>query len=140
MKKILFSVTMIMILFAAATANAAGYFSLKGGLYDPELNYDTAYNLEAAIGIKVNPYFIIDIGGGYQFVEWKGSEELYGYKFESKDNYSLIPITLTFKGNYPIQDKVEIYGGGGVGYYFAKKKIEYTYSYPVYDDVVPSFS
>lgn len=102
MKKILFGITMIMILFATATANAAGYFSLKGGLYDPDLNYDTAYNLEAAIGIKVNPYFIIDVGGGYQFVERKSSAEFHWFKTETKVNYSLVPVTLTFKGNYPI--------------------------------------
>jgi outer membrane protein W len=133
MRKLIFGITMIMILFTAINANAAGYFSLKGGLYEPDMNYDTAYNAEVAIGIKVNPYFIIDIGGGYQFVEQEYSQAVSDDKLKWTENYSLIPITLTFKGNYPIQDKVEIYGGGGIGYYFARKEYGYEHTYTTYD-------
>jgi len=143
MKKILFGITMLMTLFAAVTANAGGYFSLKGGILDPRYGYDTGYNGEVAIGVKVNPYFIIDIGGGYYTTEKEIlNVQGYGYKYEMKETYSLIPITLTFKGNVPVgEGKAEIYGGGGLGYYLAKREYEekreepryrYTYYYPYY--------
>lgn len=145
MKKILFSITMIMVLFTAAAANAAGYFSLKGGIIDPSegYGYDTGYNGEAAIGIKVNPYFIIDIGGGYYTTEREILNiQVYDYKYESTETYTLIPITLTLKGNVPVgEGKAEIYGGGGIGYYLAKREYEekreytsykYTSYYPYY--------
>lgn len=112
---------------------SGGYLSIKGGLYDPDINYDTAYNAEVAVGIKVNPYFIIDIGGGYFRSEYKSEySDWFGSSIKEKLTYSLIPITLTLKGNVPLGGdnvsgyKVELYGGGGIGYYLAKKEYKYT--------------
>jgi outer membrane protein W len=142
MKKSLASifVTMILIILFSVTnafAQESSYFALKGGIFSPNSeekglkDFDTGYNIEVAYGYKVNPNFAIEAGIGKYSSEYSesGYVEVDGWLYPGSITLtaSAIPITLTLKGIAPLSyGKVELYGGGGIGYYLSTMEAKVT--------------
>jgi len=133
----LISISIVLALFISTTAYAQGssYFALKGGIFSPNSeeeglkDFDRGYNVEAAFGYKANPNLAIEAGIGYYSSEYSESGYVctwYGcYLADFTITASAIPITLTLKGIAPLAyGKVELYGGGGLGYYLATAEAE----------------
>lgn len=109
---------------SSAAAMETGYFSVKGGAFLPNSKgggsgnslqtFDSGYDAEVAVGFRPEPYAAIEIGTG--FYTASGTVTDAGSRSE-KTLYG-IPLTATAKAILDL-DKVELFAGAGVGYYFA---------------------
>lgn len=96
----------------------------ENGLKD----FESGDNIELAYGYRMSPNFALEGSIGKYKSEYGGSY-LFRITFSNegsvKATTSAMPITFTAKGILPLGDgKVEIYGGGGVGYYQTKVEWE----------------
>lgn len=99
------------------------YAGIKGGAFLPNGDseegldeFDTGFNVEAFAGMELMAPLAVEVAGGYYRA--KGSEG------EIDAVASAIPVTLTAKGNFNIMDQLTVYGGGGLGMYMAKVKVD----------------
>lgn len=131
MKRLLFGTIILCMLFSAVTVFAEGrsYVGVRGGIFIPNSDkedglgeFDTGYNIEAVFGYKVHRNFAIEGGLGRYSSDGEWSED--GVTIDA--TASATPITLTAKGIMPVgSGKVELYGGGGLGYYFAEAEAKF---------------
>lgn len=124
MRKLLLSG--VMTLFAVSTAAAEGsssYFSVKGGAFLPNgkesgaansLNsFDSGYNAEIAVGYRPESYAAIEVGTGM----YSASGTVTDSSARVQRTLTGIPVTATAKAILDL-DKLELFGGAGIGYYF----------------------
>ncbi|MBI4824001.1 MAG: porin family protein [Nitrospirae bacterium] len=147
MKKVIMAVITIFMAMLVATSvyaqDAKSYVDLKLGAFYPNQkedglkDFDIGPNIEADLGYKFNKNLAGEIGIGYirttaEFIYDPTTGE------KEEDTASAIPITLTAKGILPLAgDKVELFAGAGLGYYFTKVEAEYVYPpNPVFNDSV----
>lgn len=129
-------------LAAANVASAAGmYLSGKFGAFFPNNDTDglryfkTGLSGELAFGVKPIPYLAIEAGVGYYepkdakrtFDEYNSSSD---WSFEKDTiNIDVLPVTMTLKGILPLfKNRVEMFVGGGAGYYKASGQAKYYYT------------
>jgi hypothetical protein len=87
------------------------YLLLKGGAYGPnDLNTDTGFVGEIAIGHYFRPFLGLELAGGYMESSRNGP------------NLTVYPLTLAVKGRLPIP-VVKPYGILGGGAYFADLEV-----------------
>jgi opacity protein-like surface antigen len=107
----------------APGANLPNYLVLKGGVYSPEsgdlddVNADTGFNGEIAFGHYFLPILAVELGVGY--FESSGDRVPAG---PADVDLFAIPVTLNLKGAIPLGN-LEIYGLGGIGYYFTDAEV-----------------
>jgi opacity protein-like surface antigen len=97
----------------------------KFGAYFPSSNdldhFDsTGYNVEVAFGRYLMKNLAIEVGVGAIGL---GSDDVLGYNtvfgaYSYSDTLSIVPLTFSLKAVFPIGNKVEVYGIGGIGAYF----------------------
>ena len=97
-----------------------GYLSFKGGAYFPtgdlqDLDFDSGFNGEILLGMYVNKNLALEFGGGY-FKSDASFSDATG--FWEEDDMWVIPVIVNIKGVLPLKG-VELFGGGGLGLYFA---------------------
>jgi opacity protein-like surface antigen len=94
------------------------YLAIKGGVFLPNSetsglkNYDNGYNGDAALGIRFNNFFGIELGAGYIEAKMK--------KPFDDNKVKIIPITGNAILTIPLGSVVNLFAGGGAGYYMAK--------------------
>ncbi len=115
--------------FAAYAQEKVNYIVGKAGIYSPtgdldDLEFDTGFNGQIAIGHYFHKNFALEGGLGYAVTD----SSFGGLEWDAWT----IPITLTAKGVYPIADTVELYAGAGIGIYF----VQFEVSNRDYDDTV----
>ena len=106
-------------------AETAYYFAVKPGIYSQQTSdlkgFDTGFNGEIVFGSRPNPNFAGEMGVGYFTTKGKESEAgrvgAITYSATAKEEISVVPVTFTLKGIYPI-DKWELFALGGIGAYF----------------------
>ncbi len=131
-QKVLLAVVMFVMVFVAVPVFAgSGYIALRGGAFSPNSDeeglkdFDTGYNIEVAYGYKINPNFAVEGGIGRYSSEYEETVTIYGVDYSATATASAIPITVTAKGIIPLPgDKVEFYGGVGIGLYLATSEAE----------------
>ncbi len=111
----------IFILSAPATSFAEhkkwdGYLSFKGGAYWPtgdlqDADYGSGFNGEIVVGMYASPNLALEFGGGY-------FQTTASIVAAGDDKVWVIPVVAKIKGVLPLKG-VELFGGGGIGLYFA---------------------
>jgi opacity protein-like surface antigen len=100
------------------------YLTVKPGLYSPQTNdledFDTGFNGEISFGRQYNKNFAAEMGLGYFTTkgEQRSSGRVNGitYSATADEQITVVPVTLTLKGIYPI-NKWELFALGGIGAY-----------------------
>jgi len=130
MKKILAlsSVFLVAALIAVPSASAKGlpsnYMTLKLGGFFPQssdlddIDADTGFQGEIALGHYVAPGFAIEGGIGY----FKTEGGLTNTIVDFDEEFRVIPVTLSLRGQVPY-GMFEPYGFVGIGVYFVEDKI-----------------
>ena len=101
------------------------YFTIKGGIYSPESDdlegFDTGSALEIAFGHYFNRNFTLELGLGHLKTDaiFTGFDPPPLGDFVRDDEITIMPLTLTAKGLYPLNENLELYGLVGGGLYFA---------------------
>jgi len=130
--KRLFVITLcFLVIFAATTAAFAqeakkNYVELNLGVYLPTDNsvdnFDSAgFNGEVAIGRYITKNLAVEFGIGAFGL---ASDDVLGNDpggfgvFSYSDSITAVPFTLALKAVFPLSEKLEIYGKGGIGAYF----------------------
>ena len=124
-------VLVAMMCFVSVTAFAEqlnNYTTIKLGIYSPESSdlkddFRNGFNGEIAFGhywASFYPNLVYEIAVGY-FQTDTGQVTDAGVTGKAK--ITVIPVTWTAKGVYPL-GKGEFYGGGGIAVYFAKTKLD----------------
>jgi opacity protein-like surface antigen len=97
-----------------------GYLALKGGLFQPNSKddglkgFDDGYNAEVALGVRFAKMIGMELGVGY--MEAKGDG-----KAISKDaKVKTIPYTANLILTIPLGSALNLFAGGGIGYYTTK--------------------
>ena len=104
-----------------------GYITLKPGIYSPQssdlkdFDFDTGFNGEIALGLRVNPNFEVETGVGYFYTE---AEERFSGQFydltiagKAEANIYVIPIVVTLKAILPYK-QLDFFALGGIGAYW----------------------
>jgi hypothetical protein len=96
-----------------------GYLSFKGGAYFPtgdlqDYDFDSDFLGEILLGMYVNKNLALEFGSGYFKTDASYSD---GVSWEEDDVW-VIPVIANIKGVLPLES-VELFGGGGIGLYFA---------------------
>jgi opacity protein-like surface antigen len=126
------TVMLFLISFPALGAEKANYFAVKAGIYSPESDdledFDTGFNGELAIGRYFHPDLALELGVGYFETEatFQGSLPIVG-DYREEVEISVIPVTLSAKGIYPI-NSVELFGEIGIGVYFSNGESNITFT------------
>jgi outer membrane protein W len=111
----------------AFAVQPVNYATAKLGLYTPTKGdlkeIGSGFNGEVSYGHYFNPYIAGEIGVGYFSVDGDFSGTFIGVEVTEKDKLTVYPVTITGKGIIPFQ-KGELYGGVGLGVYFAKLESE----------------
>jgi opacity protein-like surface antigen len=110
------SLSVLLAVPATAAPPKPWYASLKAGVFLPNNDsdgldeFDPGVTIEGAFGFRPHRNFAAELG-----VAW--------YRAQSDDldiDLDVVPVTLTAKGILPLLgDRLELFGGAGVGYYFA---------------------
>lgn len=128
-------VSCLLIPVAVSSASAAdvgsGYFSVKGGSFLPNgkggsnslSGFNTGYNAEVAVGYRAEKYAAIEIGTGI----FSSSGTITNDDVSSKKSLYGIPVTATAKAILDLE-KLELFAGAGLGYYFAFIDNDMTFS------------
>ena len=121
-------VIMLMPLYAFGQENS-DYFALKLGQYSPTGDLDDAgigsgVNGEFVFGTYLLKNFSYETSVGY----FQTDETFTGFvsglgTVSEKNKIKVVPFLLTLKGHIPLK-AVELYGGLGIGFYFAKIYID----------------
>ncbi|MEW6670758.1 MAG: outer membrane beta-barrel protein [Thermodesulfobacteriota bacterium] len=100
----------------------SNYARLSSGFYQPtsdldKAGYDSGGDLAIAFGRYFGKHLVLEGGLGFLYTERDvvGNVPVAGFYVED-DSVSVLSITLTAKGVYPI-GRFELYGGGGIGGY-----------------------
>jgi opacity protein-like surface antigen len=119
---LIFAICEPQLVLAQGKANA---ISVKAGKYEPTDDIDDlglSGDLYGAISYNyyVSPRFALEFGiGKYDAEEtFTGFDPVFLDSFSEKDEVSAIPLTINAKGILPL-NWGELYGGGGLGIYFA---------------------
>jgi hypothetical protein len=122
-------VAIVFMLSAPATSLAEhkkwdGYLSFKGGGYFPtgdlkDLDFGSGFNGEIVIGMYTSKNLALEFGGGY-FRSTASFSDATG--FWEDDKLWVIPVVVNIKGVLPLKN-VELFGGGGLGLYFANIEV-----------------
>ncbi len=112
----------LMLPFSVFGQNSPNYYSVKGGMYEPTGDIEdlgTGQNFEITFGHYFNPNFAFEttIGKFETDETFSGFDPFLG-NWTEKDELSVIPITFSVKGVFPLETS-EIYLGAGLGYYVA---------------------
>lgn len=99
-----------------ATLKLGGFFPQSGDLND--IDADSGFNGEIALGHYVAPGFAIEGGLGY-FVTEGGLSSSFG-SFDEK--FRVIPLLFSLRGQVPY-GRFEPYGFVGIGVYFVEDKL-----------------
>ena len=109
------------------------YIAAKAGAYFPtgdldDLDFDTGFNGEIVYGYRFNPNFALEGGVGYfqsnSEVSGTITDPVIGTVTGTVDmDLWTVPVTVTAKGIYPI-DNVELFAGAGIGLYFVNLDLD----------------
>jgi OOP family OmpA-OmpF porin len=101
------------------------YFTIRGGIYSPESGdlegFDTGSAVEIAFGHYFNRNFALELGLGHLKTDavFSGFDLSFLGDFVANDEITIMPLTLTAKGVYPLGESLELYALAGGGLYFA---------------------
>ncbi len=101
------------------------YFTIRGGIYSPESDdlegFDTGSALEIAFGHYFNRNFALELGLGHLKTDatFTGFDPYLLGDFVENGEITIMPITLSGKGLYPLNENLELYGLVGGGLYIA---------------------
>ena len=113
-------------MFAFQGSAADNYFLLKGGMYSPQSNdledFDAGFNGEIAVGHYFNPNLALELGLGYAQTDASFIEYDMGYIYQMDVDIHMVPLTLSVKGIYPVNQH-ELYGLFGLGAYFTEAEV-----------------
>ncbi len=104
------------------------YASLKLGIYSPQSDdledFDQGFNGELGFGHYLTKNFAAEFGLGYFQTDatFTKTDATLG-SFVAKNEITVIPITLTGKGIYPV-GKLELFLAAGVGIYYAESEFD----------------
>lgn len=104
------------------------YASLKLGIYSPQSDdledFDKGFNGEVAFGHYLTKNFAAEFGLGYFQTDatFTNTDTTLG-SYVAKNEITVIPITLTGKGIYPV-GKLELFLAAGVGFYYAESEFD----------------
>lgn len=113
----------------ALAVQPANYATLKLGGYFPQSNdledFSNGFNGEIALGHRFSPMFAGEFGIGYfkTDADFAGFDPFIG-TFTETDELTVIPVTLTAKAVFPVGPNAELFGGAGIGVYFAKAEAD----------------
>jgi opacity protein-like surface antigen len=110
----------------------ADYFVLKAGMYSPHSGdlegFNAGFNGEIAFGHYFNRNFAAEAGVGYFNTGASASASISGIASASGNiNINVVPVVLTLKAIYPVQN-MEMYALGGAGVYMARVDGSVNYS------------
>jgi opacity protein-like surface antigen len=97
------------------------YVVARGGIYSPQTNdlngFDAGFNGEVAVGRYFDKNWVLE--GSIGNFETSGKKDLWLTPGSSPRtvHFSVVPVTVAFKGLILV-DKFEFYGLGGIGAYF----------------------
>lgn len=122
--RILIVLTMMGLLFIPSVGFSEGdnYFAFRGGQISPdESGYDSGTHIEAAFGSSISEGFIVEGAIGQYSSEYSDSgwDAFWGF-YSEVDEISVTYLSATFKRAMRPSDVLELYGGGGIGYYMAE--------------------
>jgi opacity protein-like surface antigen len=121
MKKAVLIFISVYFLVFASSAFAGDYFTAKIGPYFPEESaLDTGVNIEGAYGLDIYNMtgienLALEFGLGYYTAS--GDENYYGSKL--KYDFDVISLTTTAVYTLDLSGPFSLYGGGGLGLYYA---------------------
>ncbi len=104
------------------------YASLKLGIYSPQSedleDFDQGFNGEIGFGHYLTKNFAAEFGLGFFQTDatFTKTDATLG-SFVAKNEITVIPITLTGKGIYPV-GKLELFLAAGVGFYYAESEFD----------------
>ena len=129
-------IAVFVLVFAICTPSYA-YFGAKVGAFLPNddeeglEDFDTGYSIEGFYGYEFSPNFALEAGVGYYSSEYSESEydPYYDMNVDADVTVSAIPVTLTAKGTYALQQGFSLFAGAGVGAYFAMADFDVSEGY-----------
>ena len=104
------------------------YAALKLGIYSPQSDdledFDQGFNGEIGFGHYLTKNFAAELGLGYFQTDatFTKTDVTLG-SFVAKNEITVIPVTLTGKGIYPV-GKLELFLAAGVGIYYAESEFD----------------
>jgi opacity protein-like surface antigen len=107
--------------------DSSNYFMVKAGLYSPtgdldDDDFDDGFNGELSFGHYFSPHCSLEGAIGYITTDMSETEP--GFPPINIDvDILAVPLTLTAKGIYPINN-IEFYGGAGIGIYLWKAELD----------------
>lgn len=121
--RILIVLTIMGLLFIPSVgfAEEDNYFAFRGGSDSPSPSgFDSGTHIEAAFGSTVSEGFIVEgaIGQYSSEASSSGWDATLG-AWAEVDEISVTYLTATFKGTMRPSNALELYAGGGIGYYMA---------------------
>lgn len=127
-RKVLFTSVLIVafflfIPFSVFGQDSSNYFMVKAGFYSPtgdldDDDFDDGFNGELVFGHYFSPNFSLEGAIGYITTDMSETEPAVPPININVDIWE-VPLTLTAKGIYPINN-MEFYGGAGIGIYIWK--------------------
>lgn len=118
---LLLSCLLVPLAATSAVAQDTGYFSVKAGSFLPNSksgnslkDFNTGYNAEVAVGYRPESYAAFELGTGL----YSASGTVTTADSTSDKTLYTIPVTATAKAILDLE-KFELFGGAGIGYYFA---------------------
>jgi opacity protein-like surface antigen len=132
MKNSILALISVMLFVFASSALADNYVTGKIGVYFPtESAFDNGFNIEVAYGIDIADITGVDnlaleVGLGYYEASFDESWVFFGQTFRSDFDLSVIPVTATAVYTHEINDRLSLFGGGGLGLYRAKLEVAMT--------------
>ena len=125
MQIILIALTVVLIPLCVFGQDYSKYFTFKLGQYSPTGDLDDAgigsgFNGELSYGTYFSENFSYEINFGYFHTD----ETFTIGAVSKKDEITVLPILITLKGHIPIKTG-ELYGGVGIGEYFATIDIDF---------------
>ncbi len=121
--RILIVLTMMGLLFIPSVGFCEGdnYFAFRGGSFSPsESGFDSGTHIEAAFGSTISEGFIVEGAIGQYSSEFSDSGwDAFLGTWAEVDEISVTYLSATFKGAMRSSDALELYAGGGIGYYMA---------------------
>lgn len=129
MKKLIILIFVALLLFCLQNIQAQDqhekYLSFKGGIFFPNSDtdgmkdFDNGFNLEFAGGMAVIDNVLLQLGIGRYSAGFSTMHLDY--------DIAVIPVTLSGIYSFPAMDKLTVFGGAGIGYYFAKAEAKVNY-------------
>jgi opacity protein-like surface antigen len=121
MKKTILAFISVSVFLCSSSAFAANYFTGKIGLYSPEESFlDDGFNIEGAYGIDISgatgvENLALELGLGYYTAD--GDQPFFDL------DVSVIPITATAIYTHDLDGPFSLFGGAGLGFYYANVEV-----------------